>query len=129
MPRFLRDKFKVWQLGDYCAWIGKDPSVHLHLREMGIPETVCNDFDYAVRALMRFWDGRAEEMIEVVDTSPQRKGKRMKPERKYKSLFQILGLNKDGSEPERDGDTVKASQDLAATMASGTTNWAEYGYS
>jgi hypothetical protein len=92
---------------------------------MGFGKATRVDFDYTVRSWKRWWDNRAEETVMVVDTSPVTK-RRMKPERKYKKLHLILGLNQDFSEPEYYDDT---DLDRAANEAlAGTIDWSQYGY-
>jgi len=98
---------------------------------MGIGEATCKDFDLTVRAWKRFWDYRAEQTIMVVDTDAGRKHRKpMKPERKYKKLYQILGLNRDFSEPERVAEAHAKEQDadrMAQDMLSGNIDWSDYG--
>ena len=117
----------MWILADYCEWIGKDPSVHLNLKRMGISAVVRNDFDYAVRALKRTWDRRRDEVIYVVDTEPTKHRKPKKTVPKYKTLNEILGLNKDGAKPERLTAAEQALEDkLAKDFAAGAIDWSAY---
>jgi len=97
----------------------------LRLDRMRLPETVIVDFNFAVRDLKRYWDERAEQQILVVDTTPKGQKPRV-PVPKYKTLFQVLGLNKDGTVPDRvnPGTVTKLTQDALA----GDVDWSEYGY-
>ncbi len=117
---------RVWVLADYCEWIGKDPSEHLHLRQMGISAVVRQDFDYSVRALKRHWDRRRDEQIMIVDTRPKHEKPKV-PAPKYRTLFEVLGLNQDGTKPVTvTADARKIEDDLARQFLAGRVDWAEF---
>lgn len=94
---------------------------------MGFGNIVCDDFDLAVRALKRVWDQRRDEMMLVVDNTPTKNRKPMKPVHKYKSLYEVLGLNKDGTKPERiDAESLALEDKMAKQFAGGTIDWSEF---
>jgi hypothetical protein len=117
---------KTWQLADLAEWIGTRPSHLLRLPETGFGDADCLDFDFAVRALKRWADRRADETTEVADHSPERDPKkRMKTVPKYPSLLAVLGLDEDAksSDPVID-DEVTA---LMAAMMSTANGWEGFG--
>ena len=86
---------------------------------------VCLDFDFAVRALKRWADRRADEQTQVVDHSPEpAKGKRMKTVPKYPSLLAVLGIDDDTqpAEPVIDAEV----NDLMAAMLTNPTGWSGF---
>lgn len=96
------------------------PSDLLRLPAMGLSDAVCLDFDFAVRALKRWADRRADDTMQVPDTTPQAERKRrMKTVPRFTTLAAVLGLTGDDETPE----DVAAISDLAAQMLTVTHEW------
>lgn len=95
---------------------------------MGFSHAACYDFDDAVTQLKMRWDARAAEVIMVVDTTPKG-AKPKRPERKYKTQFEVLGLNRDGTMPELlTPEREQDENDMALALARGELDWSQHGY-
>ena len=112
-------------LADLAEWTGTRPSALLTLAEMGLPDAVCLDFDFAVRALKRWADRREAATHLVSDTEPDRK-QRMKAVPTYPTLATVLGLAMDDT-PTLTTEDRSTARDLADAMAGGTVNWEAFG--
>jgi hypothetical protein len=88
--------------------------------EMGATDAVCLDFDFAIRALKRWADRRADETEMVPDHTPERKT-RMKAVPRYPSLLAVLGIDETGDDPV--AVDTRAVDDLVAQMMRNPMEW------
>lgn len=97
----------------------------MRLPAAGLSDAACLDFDFAVRALKRWADRRADETIQVQDHRPAPDPKkRMKTVPKYPTLLAVLGME---DEVTPDAGVDAEVQDLMAAMLTNPGGWEGFG--
>jgi hypothetical protein len=113
----------TWLLADLAEWIHSRPSTLLDLPAAGYSEATCLDFDFAVRALKRWADRRANETKLVPAPEPPKKP--MRPVPVFETLAEVLALDdRTASLLARTADPSIAADaaELLAAMRTGTGN-------
>jgi len=92
---------------------------------MGLPDAVCLDFDFAVRALKRWADRREEATHQEPDHSPEQK-RRMKTVPTYPTLTAVLGL-RDEETTAMPAETAGEAMRLGDAFGGGDIDWEAFG--